>query len=489
MRTPRPHQTKALADLRAAYNAGFERILYQLPTGGGKTDIMAMMCAEAMQDPDQIVRIDVHRDTLIQQFSERLNLFGLDFGVVAGDYPEAPHKRIQLVSVFSMAKRLDRYPKPDIVLNDECHNRAANIWEKCAIPSAVTIGFSATPCRLDGKGLRDYYDVLICGPQPKELIRDGYLVRPIIHIPTRVDASACRVTKAGDWNSDDAAQVVTAKGITGKAIESYKEFCDGLPAVAFCCNVKHAEQTAAEFNAAGIPAASIDGKQSKYHIRAVLENLKNGSLKVVTSCELISEGFDLPLVTVCIMLRPTKSLRLFLQAVGRVLRAAENKPFAYLLDHVGNVLNPEFGIPHRDRTWTLDGRPKVERGEREAIPRIVQCESCYSWVEPAPLCDVCGAEMKRAMREIKEIEGRLMRLEEEAAAEILSKAQKEKARNEIHQYAYKMFSKTNPLTLPSFISYCAQRGYGADYAAVIWRACLKKNAARVARQQANRRAG
>jgi superfamily II DNA or RNA helicase len=159
--------------------------------------------------------------------------------------------------------------------------------------------------------------------------------------------------------------------IVGCAVTEYRQRADGLPAVAFCPTVAFAEQVAADFRAAGIPAAAVDGGMAPHARAAALDGLRRGTIRVITSCDLISEGFDVPECAGALLLRPTKSLTLHLQQVGRALRPKADGSKAIILDHVGNCY--DHGLPADTRAWSLEGRDKREQ---DASP-IVQCQACY----------------------------------------------------------------------------------------------------------------
>jgi superfamily II DNA or RNA helicase len=165
-----------------------------------------------------------------------------------------------------------------------------------------------------------------------------------------------------------------------------------------------------QFNAAGYRAATIDGTMDREARREVVRALGDGRLHVLTSCEIINEGFDLPLVTAAILLRPTKSLGLHLQQIGRVLRPAPGKTKAIILDHVGNLSRHGFAEDVRD--WTLEGRKKKKRkaSDEEEIQQR-QCPDCYCCHPPAPVCPECGYEYPRKEREIEQAEGELVQID------------------------------------------------------------------------------
>jgi superfamily II DNA or RNA helicase len=221
-------------------------------------------------------------------------------------------------------------------------------------PTTRILGVTATPERLDGKGLADQFDDLVCGPSVRDLTEAGYLAPArILSSPVHLDLSAVK-TVGGDFAIGQLAEAMSSGKLIGDAVQHYTEHGAGRAAIAFCVTVGHAEQVAARFRAAGYRAASVDGSMRAADRDAVIGGLADGSLELVTSCQLISEGLDIPNVGAAILLRPTQSLALYLQQVGRALRPKPDGSAAILLDHAGNAVR--HGHPSEPRVWTLDGR-------------------------------------------------------------------------------------------------------------------------------------
>lgn len=211
----------------------------------------------------------------------------------------------------------------------------------------------------------------------------------------------------GDYVTSELEQVVDKPTITGHAVTHYKQLCDGAPAVAFCVSVKHAQHVAEEFRNAGYVAYAVDGTHSPEDRDRILGGLGTGKVHVVASCDLISEGTDIPAIGCAILLRPTKSLGLYLQQVGRALRPSKGKPYAVILDHVGNVLL--HGMPDDVREWSLDGdvKRKKKKDKQDAGIRVDHCEKCFIVYEPQPVCPGCGHVKKTVDRAPKQVDGEL----------------------------------------------------------------------------------
>ena len=406
----RDYQLDLVDGVRGSYRSGKRSPLVVSPTGSGKTVLFAYIAQGTSAKGNSVV-ILVHRQELVDQTCRTLRAFGVDHGVIAaGRTPDRSHA-VQVASVQTYVRRLDSF-KPALIIADEAHHATAGSWRKVINhhPQARVLGVTATPQRLDGKGLNDVFDDLIRGPEVADLIAGGHLAPPVYFAPPVVADLSHIGTRGGDFAQDELAAEMDRPTITGDAVEHYSRICQGAPAVAFCCSVKHAQHVAEQFQAAGFRAATIDGTMDREARREVVRALGDGRLDVLTSCEIINEGFDLPVVSAAILLRPTKSLGLHLQQIGRVLRPAPGKDKAVILDHVGNLSRHGFAEDVRD--WTLEGRKKKKRktdDEEEVQSR--QCPECFRCHPPAPVCPECGFEYPRKEREIEQAEGQLVQLD------------------------------------------------------------------------------
>jgi superfamily II DNA or RNA helicase len=246
-----------------------------------------------------------------------------------------------------------------------------------AWPSAKVLGVTATPARNDGKGLADCFDKMVIGPEMADLISAGFLASyTYLAPPQMVDLSSVK-TKMGDFAVDQLADAMDKAVITGDAIGHYRTHLAGRPAIVFSVTVAHAESVAAQFRAAGFRAASVDGKMTAEDRRGRIASIGDGRLQILTSCELISEGTDIPAVAGAILLRPTKSLGLYLQQVGRSLRPKGDGSGAVILDHVGNV--HRHGMPDASRDWSLDSAKR-----KTDAPGISTCEQCFRAFQVKP---------------------------------------------------------------------------------------------------------
>lgn len=403
----RPYQEQGVAEIRLRYMQGRNSVLFVLPTGGGKTVCFCYIAEQASKKGNRIC-ILVHRDELVDQTSRSLSDIGVRHGVIAANRSMDLSCAVQVASVWTLARRLHRIPPQffQLIIVDEAHHAVAGSWARVTehYSQAKVLGVTATPERLDGKGLVNHFDDLVVGPDTAWLTAQGFLApAKVFAPPTKLDTSKLR-TRMGDFRMDDAERQLQEGGIMGDAVTHYTRHIFPGTAIAFCCSVAHAEAVAEAFQAQGIRARSIDGTMDKAERRQLIAQLGTGEVQVLTSCMIISEGTDVPSVTGAILLRPTQSLSLYLQMVGRCLRPAPGKTHAIINDHVGNSLR--HGLPTDPREWSLEGKTKKQR---EAAAPVKVCPGCFAAIPSAArVCPECDHVFEAEKREFTTIDGDLV---------------------------------------------------------------------------------
>lgn len=426
--TLRNYQEDLVKNARANFIAGKRNQLLVLPTGGGKTVCFSYM-AGAAKAKGLRVWILAHRVELLEQISRTLDSFNVEHAMIAAGYPGNRHAQVQVASVFTLARRLDRYDPADLIICDEAHHAiAASTWGNVikACPNARLLGVTATPVRLSGEGLNDLFECMVQGPTVKQLIEMGALSPYRLFAPAGVDLSGVH-TKMGDFVRSELVDAMNKRSITGDAVAHYQRLAPGKRAICFCCSVEHAENVAAQFREAGITASSIDGGMDKVLRQQVLASFSSGDILVLTSCDLVSEGFDVPAIEAAILLRPTKSLGLYLQQVGRALRIFPGKDEAIILDHANAVRT--HGFPDDDRAWSLQGSEKRKNAKKSEIP-VKSCPQCFATVPSAVTHCGCGHEFQVVSREIEEVEGDLVEMTAEAREQLRQQAIKQKKQDQ-----------------------------------------------------------
>ena len=388
-----------------------DAVVLQLPTGGGKTGIAGCILRMVV-DRGKTAYFLCHRHELVDQTARTFEDFGIPYGIIAAGYTPSRSQPVQICSIDTLKARLARGASiltPALIALDECHHVASPGWARlmASVGRCKVIGLTATPERLDGKGLRPPFNAIVSGPSVAELTEQGYLSSAVVYAPAHDPDLSGVGTVAGDYNRKQLADVMGASVLIGDAVAHYRRLCDKVPALAFCVTVHHAEQVAAQFAAAGYRATMVEGNTDKKVRRDAIRALGEGRLDVLTSCMIFSEGVDCPPAKVAIMLRPTKSLALWLQMCGRILRPIPGVT-ATILDHAGNCR--VHGLPDEPREWSLDGRRK-RRKATDAGPPVKQCPACFAMCPAAAReCPACGAAFEVQAREVKHLDGELERV-------------------------------------------------------------------------------
>lgn len=296
------------------------------------------------------------------------------------------------------------------LLVHNCHHTSAGTWAKALehFSGAKVLGVTATPCRSDGRSLGAWFSTMVHGPTPQWLTDNGFLAPARVYAPPIGFSAKGLRKRMGDFDLRQAAGALGGSRILGDAVGHYERHLQGRTAIAFCCSIAQAQAVAEAFSDHGIKAASIDGTQDTETRRQLLEALGNGTLKVLTSCNLIGEGVDVPSVGGCILLRPTQSEALHLQMIGRCLRPQPGKE-AVILDHVGNL--ERLGHHLEERHWTLQGSKKRER---QAATAIKVCPQCFcTTTRRVSTCPECGHLFRPQRQKPAVVAGSLQEINQE----------------------------------------------------------------------------
>lgn len=406
MITLRPYQQALIDQTRASLKSGHRSPLLVSPCGSGKT-VMFSFFAKEISLRDKRTLILAHRDELIDQISETLSQFQVPHSFIAAGRPFR-RSMVHVASVFSVARRLNKIPIPDIIIIDEAHHAIhKSTWSRIFdhFPNAKKIGVTASPTRLSGEPLGDVFDDMILGPSVDDLVKLGALCPYKIYIPSTIQTDNVH-TRMGDFARKELAVAADTPTITGDAINEYRKYANGKRAIVFCVSVEHAKHVASKFKEAGYRAVCVDGSMDRALRRDIVQSFKKGGTDVLTSCDLVSEGFDLPAIEVAIMLRPTQSLALWIQQSGRALRPSPGKEMAIILDHAGNCLR--HGLPDEIREWTLGGKRKSKKGSEPNI-KVKTCPKCFAaQLGGGLVCKFCSYVFESASREVAQVEGELV---------------------------------------------------------------------------------
>lgn len=413
--TLRPYQDDVIARVRTRVEAGQRRLIIVAPTGSGKTVISSKMVHDAERAGQRVLFI-VHRRELIHQTNQKLFAMGIDAGIIAAGFNPRPLVPVQIAGVQSLYVRAIQsstisLPAADLVVVDECHHATARTWRRIidSYPEAAVIGLTATPCRGDGRGLGAIFQAMVECPSIEELIKSGFLVGTKVYAPNKPDLSKVKVT-AGDYNEKQIAEIMDEAKITGDVVVHWHRHTGGRKTVVFATTVAHAAHLADEFNRAGVAAAFVSGETPTDERDTILAKLASGGLDVVVNCGVLTEGFDLPAIGCIVLARPTKSVALYRQMVGRGLRTAEGKDHVLVLDHAGCTL--EHGFIDEPIEWTLAPDKRAERPVQKArakgkAPKLADCPECSAVIWHGQGCKSCGWRPRIKPEGIEVIDGDL----------------------------------------------------------------------------------
>ncbi|MBF9140823.1 DEAD/DEAH box helicase [Hymenobacter properus] len=402
--TLRDYQTTAITDCARALVA-HPSVVLVLPTGAGKTTVAAEM-ARRMVGKGKRVWFVAHLFELVSQARARMELFGLTVGCIAAGWEYHPARPVQCCMVQTLSKRIAKLPAhqlPDFIFFDEGHHTAAGTYQRVieAVPNAKRIGLTATPFRLDGKGLREWYADLVAPITAAELVARGYLV-PARYYATEADLEGI-AKRGGDYAADELYKKFNKRELYAGTVINYLNFAEGRKAIVFCVNVEHSLQTTQAFLDEGIACAHLDGSTPAAQRAKVLAEFAAGRWQVLCNVALFTEGFDLPDLGCVILNRATQSKSLYLQMVGRGLRPAAGKQHCVVIDHGGNV--KAHGFFDDEVEHSLDAPEKKRKNAALDVAPIKFCPGCQLINKvQARVCEECGHEFPAAVKEAKEAE-------------------------------------------------------------------------------------
>lgn len=369
-----------------------DRVMLSMPTGAGKTHVASGIIQHGLKHSRRIGFL-VDRLTLVDQTLARFSAQGVRCGVMQANHPlRDPDAPVQIMSVQTLRRRpLHTIPHCDLYFHDEAHDKHKIVWKLMDYFDAKWVGLSATPFTT---GLANYWQDLVFATTTADLIEMGYLSPYRAFGPSSPNMSGARIF-GGDWASEDAR--TRMEPLTGDITAHYQSKTPGKKAIVFCTNVRHAIQMAEAFRSAGVEAAHVSGKDSDDVRRDTLTRYAEGDIKVLTNCEVLTKGYDQPDIEVGIFARPTRSLSLHIQMMGRVLRTAPGKREAILLDHAGNIGRlgfPDDPLPQEmcDKESGVSSRDRRNANE----PEPWTCGGCHNINPPdARRCAVCDTVPER----------------------------------------------------------------------------------------------
>jgi superfamily II DNA or RNA helicase len=386
--TLRPYQADIYQAAREAMRT-HRRVFIQLDCGGGKTMIFCEMGKNA-RAKNLVVWICLPRNELIEQSSETLGEMGVPHGRITASRTESRAFDLHLVSSNTLIRRWDKIKrKPDIIIIDEGHlfyDRQAEIMKR--YPDAWIVAVSASPERLDGRGLGELYPVLVNGPPTAWLTERGYLM------PFRMFSPPCvgleTVKRTGyEYDENELHELLERNKTYGRSVELYEKHARGKTTLAFARSVKAAHEVAHRFGAAGYTFEAISGKTPKRQRKILIDALRDQKIDGLVNCEIATYGLDVKPIECLIGLRPTTSRALYKQMCGRGSRPSPEtgKTECVFLDQVG--LYDEFRHPMDPYEWNFNGTKRRKREKDPEDRRLKLCPDLDFQYCDKPSCSGC----------------------------------------------------------------------------------------------------
>ena len=407
-------QQDAVAEIERHIAEGRRKLLLVAPTGSGKTVIASELIRRWVGQYRRVLFL-AHRREIIMQTSAKLVANGVRHGIVMANVDPRPMEPVQVASIDTLHVRGVRsdamdLPPADLVIFDEAHRARGRTREQliALYPNATLLGMTATPCRGDGRGLGNIFDTMVEAPQVAELIVGGFLVKSRLYAPVDPDLKGIK-TQQGDYVISQLAVRMNTERLIGDIVEHWYKYGEQRRTIVFAVDVAHSVAIRNRFLGAGVSAEHLDGETPLDARADILGRLASGEIKVVCNCMVLTEGWDCPPVGCCILARPTKQMGLFRQMVGRVLRPADGKADAVILDHSGAVRR--HGLPEDHVEWTLNvdhraATPAHEKRKTGEAPALHECPNC-STIMVKPPCYHCGWEPKPRARDVEFEDGTL----------------------------------------------------------------------------------
>lgn len=422
----REYQNETIDMIRESLMKGFKKILVVMPTGSGKSIVQAHIAKLCLDKGNKVLAL-VHRRGLTEQLSDRFGSYGVSSGIIMAGVKSELNNPVQVATCQTYIRRQNFEEvnletgglfkpwehKADCVITDEGHHVLSRTYQKIlnAYSDKIVLGFTATPSLSSNIGMNNFYDKLIQPVTVKELIDIGSLVPGVYYGLPAPDLAGLKMV-AGDYEKKGLSERVENQKIIGDIVENWNRIAFGKKTMVFAVNVKHSKAIAYEFNKNGIPAEHLDAHSSDEKRSEVIEKFRSGEITVMSNVGLYTEGTDIPEIECICLARPTKSIGLYLQMVGRGARPHPRKNNFIVLDHGKNV--NEHGFYEDDIEWTLEGKkisykkptPKEKKDKHQ-----MTCSIC-SAVFTGDTCPQCLTKIENYGKKIEAIEAELKQLNE-----------------------------------------------------------------------------
>lgn len=420
----RQYQSTALDKIRRLIVSGKKSIMVQSPTGSGK-GVMLSHIINSANVKGKTVLFLVHRSEILLQVSAYMEKYGITHGIIKSGFEANYTHPVQLASFQTIIRRMTFFEEQfDIVIIDEAHHATASTYLKVinAFKKHLIIGFSATPTRQNGMGLGNLFDAMVQVASIQDLTNMGFLAPIRYFAPVEPDLTGVKL-KAGDYNEKQLEPVMMTEGLIAGIVEYWMQYGENRKTVIFATGISHSMAIREKFATVGVVAEHIDGNTPAELRKDIIDCFKSGIIKIIVNCQILTEGVDVPDISCVILARPTKSLPMYMQMLGRGMRVIKGKDNMILLDHAGCVY--EHGFVHEITDWHLstttktENKKQKERNEKESRP--ITCPICNCVYTGQLKCPQCGTipGIRQFGKDVEYIDGKL--------GEIQFKPKKEKS--------------------------------------------------------------
>jgi len=421
----REYQNEAIEAARASFLEGKRRVVIVAATGSGKSPIAGQMIKNAIEKNKKVLFL-VHRRNLVFQFKEILDTkFNVSCGVIMSQVEFKQNRMCYLASIQTLSRRanLDEFEHNnfmmdfDLIIIDECHRSLSTQYQKVLnmYPDVMAIGFTATPVRADGRGLGEYFDDLLDVVDTGWLMDQGYLSKVRYYVPSEIDLEGIK-TVLGDYDKKEIDKRVNTPKLIGDVVSNWLLYGQDRKTIVFAVNVKHSISIRDAFERSGVSAMHLDAKSTDEERDYAFRQMEIGNIKVICNVALYQEGMDVPAISCVIMARPTKSLGLYRQCIGRGLRIYEGKKDLVVLDHGGTV--EQNGLVSEKVIWSLDSTKKAyekKTDDKEKVTKPCKCTVCSAVFEKQDKCPDCGSPIKSFGKPIETKDADLHELDKKKA--------------------------------------------------------------------------
>jgi superfamily II DNA or RNA helicase len=373
----REYQKDWIEQIFASWQRGHQSVLAQLPTGAGKTVCFAHISDEFLRQGGSVLVI-AHRTELIEQAVAKLeSVTGWEVGIIKYGVEPYPERRVQVASIQTLARK-ELLPdlKTKLLIFDEAHHATSSSYRKIIqfYPEACILGVTATPVRIDGQSLKDIFNDLIIGVSPSKLIQKGYLSGFRLFATERT-INTTGVTAKRDYISTELALAINSQISASDIYQIWNKYAHNRKTIVFAASVGHSKTLAQEYQLQGISAEHLDGDTAPAQRFAILKEFEQGNIQVLCNYQILTEGYDCSSIEAVLCVRPTKSLVLWHQMIGRGLRPNLNQDHTILIDLTENW--QQHGLPDEPVEWKLTCQPASKSLGNRGLVKCCHCTHVF----------------------------------------------------------------------------------------------------------------